>query len=179
MIKYKCLIILSLVFCFYALEVKANVLVSEYQLKAKFLYNFARFVQWPKFVWYSPKQAMTLCLLGMKQHDIVMKNQLQDKSIKYRKINILSLKLSELQQLPQCQILFIAVSMENQLPSILAKTRKYPILTVGETEDFTQKGGMIGFINILNRLRFYINVKAARKVGLKIDSKLLKLVYSK
>ena len=78
-------------------------------------------------------------------------------------------------RLTSCDILFISSSEKDRLPSIMAALKDLPILTVSEIEGFAQRGGMINFIIVGNKVHFEVNPDAAKQVGIHISSQLLKL----
>jgi len=147
--------------------------VSEYQVKAVFLYNFAKFIEWPPTM-FENNDNITLCVLGEDPFGNFL-SSLEGKNIKDKKFAIKRIKT--IKNIKQCHILFISSSEKNHLYNIFnyIKVKGLNVLTVGDTKGFTQKGGIINFIIINNKVRFEINIDAAKQAGLKISSKLLKL----
>lgn len=145
---------------------------SEHQVKAAFLYNFPNFVEWPEEA--LPDSATPL-IIGILGEDPFGKAfaPFAGKTIKGRPVIIR--RSTRLQELPLCHVLFICRSEAKNLPQILEYLQRRHVLTIGESEDFAQKGVMINFFLEENKVRFEINVKAAEQAGLKISSKLLRL----
>lgn len=147
---------------------------SEYQLKAAFLFNFAKFVDWPPTAFATNSSPLVIGVLGEANpfgEDLA-------KTVRNKTINHRPLQVKEIQAVTEatnCHILFICTSEKKRWPEIFAGLRQTPALTVGETDRFLQSGGMINFVLERNRIRFEINDEAAKKAGLKISSKLLGL----
>jgi len=146
---------------------------NEYEVKAAFLYNFARFVEWPDNVSPDPNGPLVIAILGRDPFGGEIDRAIEGKTVNGRRLVIK--RFSSLETYEQCHILFVSSSERGNLPRILAAVRTSSVLTVSETDRFAQIGGIINFITIENRIRFEINRAAAARVGLKISSKLLSL----
>ncbi len=146
---------------------------NEYEVKAAFLYNFARFVEWPDNVSPDPNGPLVIAILGRDPFGGEIDRAIEGKTVNGRRLVIK--RFSSLETYEQCHILFVSSSERGNLPRILAAVRTNSVLTVSETDRFAQIGGIINFITIENRIRFEINQAAAERVGLKISSKLLSL----
>lgn len=144
---------------------------TEYQVKAAFLYNFGRFVEWPPQP--RPPSAFTICVLGKDPFGPVLDELIKDKSIQGMKP--VARRLERVEDAGDCRILFISSSEDARLPHILATLRGRSVLTVGEAERFAHRGGMINFRLEGSKVRFEINPDAAEQAGLTISSQLLKL----
>jgi YfiR/HmsC-like len=146
---------------------------SEYEIKAAFLYNFAKFVEWPPSVFTDSKQPFNICVLGSDPFGRSLDDAVLGKVVANHPVSLV--RARQIQELPDCHILFIAGSQRSPLPEILGKLRGKNVLIVGETEDFASSGGTIQFVLEGNHIRFAINPDAAERAGLKISSKLLAL----
>jgi hypothetical protein len=146
---------------------------SEYELKAAFLFNFAKFVDWPSNMFADPKAPFLVCVLGTDPFGAALDNALRGKIIAEHPASVSRIK--RVAEINGCQILFVAASESHLLPEILAKVRGQYVLVIGETDDFASSGGAIQFTLEENRVRFFINTDAADRAGLKISSKLLAL----
>jgi hypothetical protein len=146
---------------------------NEYEVKAAFLYNFARFVEWPNTVSPDPNGPLVIAILGKDPFGGEIDRFIEGKTVNGRRLVIK--RFSSLEAYEQCHILFVSSSERNNLLRILAAVRTRGVLTVSETDRFAQIGGIINFITIENRIRFEINQAAAARAGLKISSKLLSL----
>jgi YfiR/HmsC-like len=146
---------------------------SEYQIKAAFLYNFAKFVQWPSQVFSGPTSPIVIGVLGKNVFGGDLEKTIHDKVINGHPLQFKKFDL--VTEATNCEILFISPSEKNHLPKILKGLRDANVLTVSETDHFTEDGGMINFVIEDNRIHFQINNDAAKKAGLTISSKLLNL----
>ncbi len=150
----------------------ANPKNKEYHIKAAFLLNFVKFMEWPSHDPSDTSSFINICILGDDPFDEAL-NTIEDKIVKEKKLVIKrSLKIEDIKD---CQILFICTSEKKKLSEILTKIKDLPILTVAETKNFCQSGGVLNFIIVKGKIHFEINVDAAKRSGLKISSKLLKL----
>ena len=139
---------------------------AEYRVKAGFIYHFARFTQWPADTFASEESPLVLCVAAEQGADILQ--SLHSKMIRKRPIAVQQYTESE-NTAPVCHILFVADSAEDRFPAMPPG----PVLTIGETEAFGKKGGIIRFFTEKDRLRFAVNLKAARNAGLQLSSQLL------
>lgn len=146
---------------------------SEYQVKAAFLYNFAKFVEWPSDAARDSSDPITICIIGQDPFGTVLDEAVQGKTISGHKLVVRRSKPG--QSWKGCQIAFISSSEGKDLPSVLERSKRSGVLTVGETEGFAQRGGMINFVIEQEKVHFEVNVEAAERAGLKISSKLLSL----
>jgi hypothetical protein len=146
---------------------------SEYQVKAAFLYNFAKFVEWPGNAGANPDAPVVIGVLGRDPFGREIDRAVEGKTVNGRRLMIK--RFSSLEAYEYCHILFISSSERNNLPQIIAAVRNSSVLTVSETDRFAHIGGIINFVTIENRIRFEINQAAAERAGLKISSKLLSL----
>ncbi len=145
---------------------------SEYEVKAAYLYNFANFVEWPEALHPDTSSTLNIGILGSDPFGSAFKT-IAGKEIRGQTVAIhRSRRLADLRN---CQILFIGNSERDFLPQILGALRGRSVLTVGESEGFTEQGVVIDFYVIDNKVRSKINVEAGTHSGLKLSSKLLKL----
>ncbi len=160
--------------------VSAQPAPTEARVKSAFLYNFAKFVTWPSNTFSSADEPVVIGILGKDPLGADLAATVANKTLntpdspKGRPFKIRQLNSKD--DLSQCQILFISVSEENRLPEILKKLGNAPVLTVGnEIKRFAQSGGIINFVKEQDKIRFEINVQAAKRADIKINSTLLNL----
>lgn len=146
---------------------------TEYQIKAAFLYNFAKFVEWPPQAFADVKSPIIIGVLGQNVFDNNLEKIIQGKTVNNRPF--LFKEFHTATEATNCHILFISTSEKEKLPRILASLRGTSVLTVSETDQFIAAGGMINFVIEDQKVHFQINDEAAKKAGLKISSKLLSL----
>lgn len=145
---------------------------GEYQVKATFLYNFAKFVEWPGKKFIRNGDVINLCLLGEDPFGPAF-DTIQDETVGNKRLVIKH--LNRHQHLESCHLLFISGSEEADLAQIVKSIRGLSILSVADTKGFAQQGVIINFYIDRNKVRFEINVDAANRSGLRISSKLMKL----
>jgi hypothetical protein len=146
--------------------------VSEYQVKAAFVYNFAKFVDWPPTVFAHAQAPINLCIVGIDPFGTALET-IKDKTVKDRQL-VVQYK-SRRENLGSCQSAFISASEREVLTQILASLHDTPILTVSDVDGFLESGGMINLITVANKIRFEVNLDAVRRAGLTISAQLLKL----
>jgi YfiR/HmsC-like len=147
--------------------------ISEYQLKAAFLYNFTKFVDWPPQPGDNREKPFAICVIGDDPFRGGLESIVEGKSVNGRVLAVRHIKRVEEAQ--GCRIAFISASEKARLWLILNALRGSGVLTVGDTEGFAEMGGVINFILVDNRVHFEINLDAAKVQGLNISSRLLRL----
>lgn len=145
--------------------------LSEYQVKALFLYNFAKYIQWPPEVFASAGASITIGIVGNDNFGNDLPNMVNGKTVDGRPFVIKHLSAND--DFQGCQILFISNSESGHLEAILGKVGTLPILTVGETDSFLANGGIINFVLKNGNVRLEINLVSSDKARLKISSRLL------
>ena len=153
---------------------------SEYLIKAGFIYNFANLVQWPATTFPQSDSPITIAILGQDHFGTTLDRVLQGKKVNGRAFVIRRLRsvpelLKSVADLKECQILFISSSEMPHLAEAIQILKGLPVLTIGETPGFAKNGGMINLILEDNRVRFEVNVEAAKEADLNISSRLLAL----
>jgi YfiR/HmsC-like len=146
---------------------------TEYQLKAAFLFNFAKFVDWPPSSFAGPQAPFTICIFGNDPFGQAVDSTLKGQSIRGRAVNIR--RIQEVTQLRHCQIAFVGASEQHHVHEIVQSLRGASVLLVGESRGFAAEGGAIQFQMEDNRVRFSINPDAAERARLRVSSKLLSL----
>jgi len=170
------------------LALRAEAAPDEYQVKGAFLYNFARFVVWPE-VPASPAPtevtgprasddpaeapAIRFCIVGESPFEHGLEQMFAGKRVRGHAIQLVH--LSEEEAAHRCALLFVAASEADRIEAHLARVALSPVLTVGDTEGFALRGGMIGFKLEDSRVRFEINLDAVRKAGLSMNARLIQL----
>jgi hypothetical protein len=162
--------LIGVVLCSLAVETQAQS-AGEYQVKAAFLFNFAKFVEWPPSSFSAASAPLRICVFGRDPFGRELRDITNEKTVNGRKLEVN--QVVDLQLARTCHILFIASSEKAQLKRILESLRGTDVLTVGDTKGFAELGGMINFVLENDRVQFEVNHKAAEQAGLKISSKLL------
>jgi hypothetical protein len=160
------------------LKLSAQTNISpEYQVKAVFLFNFAQFVDWPAKAFSDAQAPLIIGVLGDDPFGAYL-----DETVRGEKVNdrpLLVQRYRRVGEIKNCHVLFISQSEMDRLEQILASLKGRNILTVGDTDDFATRGGMIRLFNERNKIRMRINLEAAKAANLTISSKLLRVAELK
>lgn len=148
--------------------------VTEYEVKAAFLLNFIRFIEWPDETAGHAGQELFLCIAGKDPFGEAL-NLIRGKTIRGRTLVIEN--DDDGSSFSSCHILFLPSSEKERLSSLITAVGDLPVLTVSETEGFVERGGILNFIIVENKIRFEINPDAAKRAGLTISAQLLKLAH--
>jgi hypothetical protein len=154
-------------------QVRAETPIKEYQLKAVFLLNFAKFIAWPTTAFANAGTPFQICVLGENPFGSSLENIVRGMNVAGRSFAIRSVSAGR--QAAGCHILFVGASERQRSRAVMAEIKGAGILTVGETNDFLANGGVIQFKLKDAQLRFEIDADAAVREDLKISSKLLSL----
>jgi len=138
----------------------------EYQVKAVYLFNFAKFVEWPADAQSGP---LMICVAGQNPFGDVLDETLRGETVNSRPLAARVISGPE----PGCHVIFVPRGAATT--AFLRAARGAPTLTVGETPDFLAQGGIINFILEGGKVRFQIDAKAAERAELRISSHLLRL----
>jgi hypothetical protein len=151
----------------------AELVTKEYQLKAAFLYNFTKFVDWPPHRFASPQAPLVIGVLGKNPFGADLAKAIHGR--KQDGHSFIVTNLTSASAATGVHVLFVPSGEEGLLTNQLAQLHAADVLTVGESEAFAQAGGIITFTTEADKIRFEINLPAAETAGLKISSKLLQL----
>ncbi len=143
----------------------------EYEIKAAFIYNFLRYIEWP-----NPRAGLTVGILGEEPFEGGLE-QFQQKPLAGKSITVKSLKSGK--DARSCDVVFISASEAGQVDNLLGNLKGAPVLTISDLPSFVEKGGQIGFTTERNRVRFIVNTDALTQSELKASSNLLKLAIVK
>jgi hypothetical protein len=142
----------------------------EYQVKASYLYNFARFVTWPGDV-FAGDGKFNLCVVGAERFGPAL-DAFADERVEGRAILVHRLEHAGRARAARCHMLFVGAGSEAESTNAGAERGT---LTIGESAGFLERGGMINLIEVRGRIRFEINQPAAARAGLVVSSRLLSL----
>ncbi len=174
--KLAWLLVLSLFAVFFNLGmVRAETTMQEYQLKAAFLVNFARFITWPEQVFPPDRQDFQLCVVGADPFGTALRG-LETKKINGRAIRIT--RVDSLKHIPQCHLLFVSKSEKDRLGQLSANMEKRAVVTVSDITGFVNAGGSIEFVTEKDRLSFIINYSALKQQGIRANASMLDLAAS-
>jgi hypothetical protein len=145
---------------------------SEYQVKAAFLFNFSQFVDWPAAAFADGRSPLVIGVLGEDPFGATLDEIIRGETVNGRPLAVRRYK--SIDQVDACHILFIDRSQIGQLDSVVTALRERSVLTVGDFEGFTRRGGIIRFVTVGNKIRLRVNLAAAQQAKLTISSKLLR-----
>jgi hypothetical protein len=149
-------------------------LSREYAIKAAYLYQFGRYVQWPPTAFPNDRAPVVIGVLGTDPFAGILDDIARTKQIEGRPIVIR--RFPSVEKLGPCHILFVSASLSAaEKAAAIKKTQGTPVLVVGDDPEFANHGGVIGFFLEQNRVRFAINTEVAKLGQLRISSKLLSL----
>lgn len=157
-----------------AVSVHAQNRPTEYQVKAAYLFDFAKFVKWPTST--ASDDSFAICVLGNDPFgdsldSIVSGERIEGKPVTARRI-------SSPADAKDCRVVFVGQSEQSRLASILPTLSRLPVLTVSDANGFLDHRGIIQFVMDNDRVRFKVNLSAAEQAGLTLSSELLKVATS-
>ena len=152
--------------------VSQNTGPTESEIKSAYIFNFAKFVEWPPKSLPKANSPITIGILGENPFGRSLEQTIQNKTVYEHPLFVGACPPL---QPTNCQILFISSSEKSRLPQIMKELKGSSVLTVADMDGFTEAGGVINFVREGTKIRFRINNDVAAKEGLKISSKLLSL----
>jgi len=162
-------------FCFFSLLASPAVadepMASEYQVKAAFLVNFPKYVEWPEGAFVKNDSPIVIGVLGETKVADELQKIIADRTVNGRKF-ILK-RLDTVEESNVCLILFISAEKQYHSPDLLLKLKNLSVLTVGESDDFLESGGIINLARRERKIALEVNLDAAANARIKISSKLL------
>lgn len=163
--------LLASLIAFTASFARADTAVAEYQLKAAYLFNFAKFTEWPAAA--LPAGApVTVCVAGRDPFGEALTG-IETKTIQNHPVRVRrSVRIDDLRG---CHLVFVGEGEERRLPELFRNAELASALTLGDSEDFVEHGGTIGLVTRDNRILFDVNMDSARRAGLRLSSQMLKL----
>jgi hypothetical protein len=149
-----------------SVALSAQGVTPDYRVKAAFLYNFVKFVEWPAPATSAP---LVICVAGRRVFDTLLEDLVRGEVVNGRPVTARTI----LEPDAACDVVFVPEGAA--FGAYLRAARGRPVLTVGETDEFTAQGGIVRFYLDGRNVRFEINPVAADQAGLRISSRLLQL----
>jgi len=146
---------------------------TEYQVKAAYLFNFLKFVEWPTDPPVDPQGKWVIGIVGDSPVGFQLSRLFAGKNVMGRDVDVK--QFQEADNLRSCNILFIGAGEKKRLPFILAALHGSSVLTVADMDHFIESGGMVQFVEEDSHVRVSIDVGATGRARLKVSSKLLAL----
>jgi uncharacterized protein DUF4154 len=144
----------------------------ESQVKAAFLYNFSKFIEWPARAFARPTEPFTFCLTG-DPFGGELEKTIQGETLNGRPLTVRHLASGD--SVTGCHVLYVGLAEGRRAAEMIGSASTSPMLSVGEGDDFIDNGGTIHFIQSGHRVRFEISPEAADRAGLRVSSRLLRL----
>jgi hypothetical protein len=142
----------------------------EYQIKAGYLFHFVSYVEWPPKSFAEPGSPLVIGVLGKGDALGAIQQQLKGKSVRGHPVEVKALSPSSHDL--HCHLLFVTRAAEKSPQDLRSVLEGAATLLVGETDQFAQTGGMIGFVREQETIRLALNLEAATQAGLKVSAKL-------
>ncbi len=143
----------------------------ETEVKAAYLLNFTRYVEWPAAAFARPDSPITICVVGRDPFGAVLDSIVENRRVQGREVRVQ--RAASPQAGLDCQVVYVGGGVERA--RALAAWRGRPVLLVGDEDSFAADGGTIAFVLVEETVRFEVNVAAARADGLQISSRVLTL----
>ncbi len=150
---------------------QADSTVAEYQLKAAYLFNFAKFTEWPAAA-LAAGAPVTVCVTGRDPFGDALVG-IETKTVQNHPVRVR--RGVRIDDLRGCHLLFVGDGEERRLPELFRNAEAASALTLGDSEGFVDHGGTIGLVTRDNRILFDVNMDSARRAGLRLSSQMLKL----
>jgi YfiR/HmsC-like len=145
---------------------------EEYRLKLAFLFNFAKFVEWPADAFPSQQAPLNICIVGRDPFDAELEREVMERNLYGHPVTIRTLRPSD--GFGGCHLIFLPASSDGLLPGVLKRLDGLAI-TVGESAGFVARGGVVNFVVEGTNLRFAVNLSAAQRTRCRISSRFLAL----
>ena len=147
--------------------------VSDQEVKAAYLYSFAKFVDWPAGAFSNGGAAIRICLFSGDPLEPNLKEIVRGKSVANHPVMVVDVQSPE--ESRTCHVLFVGAAQDGHRRQILEVLRGAWVLTVGDAPEFTSDGGIIQFVLYKDRIQFEVNHKAALDAQLNVSSRLLRV----
>ena len=141
---------------------------KQHQIKAAFVYNFMKFVEWPSNRVQDAATPLVIGVVGKGPMRAELENAVKNRKVNGRDIVVRPVENADAAKL--AHLLFVTSSEDDRLGELMVPLASCPVLTVGESEAFAKSDGMITFLLEGDKVRFDINIDPAEKAGLKVSS---------
>lgn len=144
----------------------------EYQIKAVFLFNFAQFAEWPAKSFAPANAPLVIGVYGDDPFGPYLDGLVRDEKVGGRRLVVR--RISRIDQVRDCHILYVSRSEQANLETIISGSHGLPVLTISDSDRFTNLGGMVRFVMEDGKVRLRINAAAAKVEGVVLSSKILR-----
>jgi hypothetical protein len=146
--------------------------LPEYELKAAFLFQFVKYMQWPQEAFDRETSPVIVGIVGEDPFGEALARTLRDKTVKGRGFEIR--RFAKPQDVRDCHLLFVPRTESTRWPEIHKALANRAVLTIGEDVEFARRGGMVGILIVDEKPKLEVNPDAARQAKLVVEAKLLK-----
>jgi uncharacterized protein DUF4154 len=145
--------------------------ITESEVKAAYLYNFARFIAWPDQSFAGPSGPIQICIISEPSFEATLKEIVTSRMVDGHPVQVM--RVGAVAEADLCHILFVSSNEEKRARAFVENLGRGGVLTVGETQEFFEKGGMIRFAVRDGKVQFQVNLRAATQAGVHISARLL------
>lgn len=157
----------------YPASVFAQTILKEDKIKASYIFNFIRFIQWPEQRLGNNTSPLNVCVINRSDRFIKAFKPVVGKKVNGHPLTLH--KVSDADELSQCHVVYIDKSKQKKIKELINFFDDNKILSISDIETFCKDGGMIGMVNIKGKIKVEINLDAARRAGFHISSNLLEV----
>lgn len=157
----------------FAVEAAVPAVTPEYKIKAAFLFQFSRFVEWPADAFASSDAPLTICVLGANPFGSTLQEISAGELVYMHPLTVQH--HDSVEDLASCHIVFVSSSEQDAARRALQRLSGKSVLTVGDSSDFTQHGGVIGLVTVNGKVKLQVNRSSADAAQLRISAKLLRV----
>jgi YfiR/HmsC-like len=155
---------------------QAPPVLREYEIKAAYLLNFTRYVEWPDDAFPGAGEPIVLCVLGRNPFGPLLEQTMAGRTSQARRIEVL--ELDGVAEAVECHGVFVSREERRLRPDLLEQLERRGLLTIGEGNEFVRDGGVLGFVPVAQTVRFAVNLDAGRRAGLRLSSRMLALAVA-
>ena len=159
--------------CIFSVQAAVPVVAPEYKIKAAFLFQFSRFVEWPAAAFASSDAPLTICVLGSNPFGSALQ-EISAGELVYTHPLIVQHR-DDVADLGSCHIVFVSGAEQDVARRALQRLSGKSVLTVSDGSDFTRRGGIIGLVTVNGKVTLQVNRSSADAAQLKISAKLLRV----
>jgi hypothetical protein len=147
---------------------------SEYQVKTAYLYNFAKFIQWPEGTFTDTTEAIVIGIVGEDPFGNLLDEAISQRRAQGRPLRVE--RYHNLADIGHCHLLFVSRSEAKQQSELFRALADSNVVTIGESPDFTKEGGQVRFfLSKSQTIKIEINRTAVHRAGIFISSRILKI----
>ena len=145
----------------------------EEKIKASYVFNFIRFIQWPEELLVQKQEPINVCVINRRGDFIKAFQPVVGKKVNGHRLELQKIKIED--EVSQCHLVYIDKYEKNKIKRFLESQKNQRILTISDIDTFCKQGGMIGIVNKKGKIRVEINLQVARQAGFHISSNLLEV----